>query len=139
MTVRATAHHPLSVGLDLHCALCDSVGVEKQVASLRLDVLPILSTRGRCKDRNRVKHIWLKRNMTKQSPLINLQKTLALGLQPLAKALGFLIPAKTEALLFRKRLPEKGSQYNQLVRQVLSMYTTTQKFGHTFSCNYFIF
>lgn len=54
VTVRATAHHPLSVGLDLHCALCDSVGVEKQVASPRLDVLPILSTRGRCKDRTRI-------------------------------------------------------------------------------------
>lgn len=50
VTVRAAAHGPQSVGLDLHCALSDGVGVEKQVASLGLDLLPIVSTRGRCKD-----------------------------------------------------------------------------------------
>lgn len=44
---------PLPVRLDLHCAQTEAIGVKQQMASLRLDVLPFVTTRGPCEHKNR--------------------------------------------------------------------------------------
>lgn len=52
LAVYATAYRPLTVRLDLHCAPGETVGVKQQVARPRLDVLPVVGTRGRCEHKN---------------------------------------------------------------------------------------
>ena len=52
LAVCTTAYWPLPVCLDLYRAPCETVGVKQQVAGLCLDVLPVVSTRGRCKHRD---------------------------------------------------------------------------------------
>lgn len=59
LAVSTTAYQPLSVCLDLHCAPAETVGVEQQVAGLRLDVLPVVSTRGRCENKHACEYIKL--------------------------------------------------------------------------------
>lgn len=54
--VCTTAYQPLPVRLDLHCAPGEAVGVKQQVASLRLDVLPVATTRGCCEHKHTYIH-----------------------------------------------------------------------------------
>lgn len=47
LAVCTTAYRRLPVCLDLHCAPGETVGMKQQVAGLSLDILPVVSTRGR--------------------------------------------------------------------------------------------
>lgn len=64
LAVCAAAYRPQPVCLDLHCAPGETVGVKQQVACLRLDVLPVVGTRGRCEHRNTFGYILSKKKST---------------------------------------------------------------------------
>lgn len=57
LAVCATACHPLPVCLDLHCAPGEAVGVKQHVTRLCLDLLPVVSTGGRCAHKETFKYI----------------------------------------------------------------------------------
>lgn len=62
LAVCATACHPLPVCLDLHCAPGEAVGVKQHVTRLCLDLLPVVSTGGRCAHKETFKYIYTNNN-----------------------------------------------------------------------------